>query len=602
MTDLNFAAPTTDSMGADSHAARRPMKRVARRRRGGRAPRPARAATHTIALAACVCTLALSLPAVSPAGEVGGGDGQTLLLTAPHTSVLGTHTAATLGMFGYSASVSSQFLRDPFVVARDGEILRHIVRNRVDVTTHGAFGILDWLDLGFDLPVVAYMDGEALGPDDERSAGMGDLRVWTKMTALQQRLHHLDLGAVLTLGSPTGDSDAFRSAGGLTLDASLLLARRLGPVYLALSAGYELRPERTVLDYIDDDRITFSLAASWREPSTALTVEARVFGSARASAPFERAEETNLEAVAGLTWQPVGGFVVQLGLGAGLMPGAGTPTYRAFAGVGWAMPTRASEGLVPEEPADSDGDGIIDLEDECPTEPEDIDGFEDENGCPDPDNDGDGIPDAVDECPDEPEDVDEFEDENGCPDPDNDGDGIADVDDKCPLEPETKNGFEDDDGCADETLVALDLERGRIEVLLESMVHFDWNDADVPEDYLTVMKQVAYIMKSNPEIRVLQVEGHTSWTGGHAYNMELSRNRAAAVVGWLMHFGVEPERILARGFGFTQLRVQRRGPRFNWINRRVEFVIVDPPVARLLRRPRDTPTARGRMAPAEAVP
>lgn len=69
--------------------------------------------------------------------------------------------------------------------------------------------------------------------------------------------------------------------------------------------------------------------------------------------------------------------------------------------------------------------------------------------CIQPDRDHDGIPDSDDQCPDEPEDVDGFQDHDGCPDPDNDQDGVLDRDDKCPNEPETKNGFEDDDGCPD---------------------------------------------------------------------------------------------------------------------------------------------------------
>jgi outer membrane protein OmpA-like peptidoglycan-associated protein len=98
---------------------------------------------------------------------------------------------------------------------------------------------------------------------------------------------------------------------------------------------------------------------------------------------------------------------------------------------------------------DRDGDGIPDELDACPDEPEDRDGFQDEDGCPDPDNDGDGIPDAKDKCPNEPEDRDGFQDEDGCPDPDNDGDGIPDASDKCPNDPEDKDGFEDADGCPD---------------------------------------------------------------------------------------------------------------------------------------------------------
>jgi hypothetical protein len=51
------------------------------------------------------------------------------------------------------------------------------------------------------------------------------------------------------------------------------------------------------------------------------------------------------------------------------------------------------------------------------------------------DRDGDGVPDDLDKCPDAPEDRDGFEDDDGCPDPDNDGDGILDINDKCPNDP-----------------------------------------------------------------------------------------------------------------------------------------------------------------------
>ena len=68
-------------------------------------------------------------------------------------------------------------------------------------------------------------------------------------------------------------------------------------------------------------------------------------------------------------------------------------------------------------------------------------------GCPD--RDGDGIPDKIDKCPDEPEDFDGFEDADGCPDPDNDHDGIPDELDECINEPENYNGYQDADGCPD---------------------------------------------------------------------------------------------------------------------------------------------------------
>ena len=99
--------------------------------------------------------------------------------------------------------------------------------------------------------------------------------------------------------------------------------------------------------------------------------------------------------------------------------------------------------------SDSDGDGIEDSKDKCPNEPEDFDGFQDDDGCPDPDNDHDGILDVNDKCPNVAEDIDGFEDADGCPDPDNDNDGILDVNDKCPNVAEDLDGFQDDDGCPD---------------------------------------------------------------------------------------------------------------------------------------------------------
>ncbi|MCU0609762.1 MAG: OmpA family protein, partial [Chitinispirillaceae bacterium] len=98
---------------------------------------------------------------------------------------------------------------------------------------------------------------------------------------------------------------------------------------------------------------------------------------------------------------------------------------------------------------DFDKDGIPDIRDKCPKEPEDIDGFEDQDGCPDFDNDKDSILDLNDKCPDKAEDKDGFKDDDGCPDLDNDEDGMADLVDRCPNAPEDMDGFKDEDGCPD---------------------------------------------------------------------------------------------------------------------------------------------------------
>lgn len=67
---------------------------------------------------------------------------------------------------------------------------------------------------------------------------------------------------------------------------------------------------------------------------------------------------------------------------------------------------------VQDQVGDRDGDGIVDDLDKCPDDPEDRDGFQDDDGCPDPDNDGDGILDKNDQCPNDP-----GPPPSGCPQP-----------------------------------------------------------------------------------------------------------------------------------------------------------------------------------------
>ena len=154
---------------------------------------------------------------------------------------------------------------------------------------------------------------------------------------------------------------------------------------------------------------------------------------------------------------------------------------------------------------DNDGDGIPDKQDQCPNDPEDKDGFQDQDGCPDRDNDNDGIPDSLDKCPNEPEDKDGFQDDDGCPDEDNDGDGIPDKNDKCPNDPETVNGFEDEDGCPDVRATTGPEERADRIDLKGQPIAFDRNGKLTPASK-TLLVQVATIIKQRK--LTIRVEVH----------------------------------------------------------------------------------------------
>ncbi len=224
---------------------------------------------------------------------------------------------------------------------------------------------------------------------------------------------------------------------------------------------------------------------------------------------------------------------------------------------------------------DNDKDGVLDKSDQCPLEPEDVDTFEDENGCPDPDNDKDGILDKDDKCPLEPEDKDNFQDEDGCPDPDNDGDGILDGKDQCPNEPEVMNGFEDEDGCPDKKKGPVQIEHGKITA---PPVFFATNkDVILPQSF-PILELVAQTFKENPWVKRVRVEGHTDDKGSDKFNLDLSDRRAKSVMKFLLDAGVEPERLEARGFGETQPIASNKQAAGRAKNRRVEFIIVEPPL------------------------
>ena len=258
---------------------------------------------------------------------------------------------------------------------------------------------------------------------------------------------------------------------------------------------------------------------------------------------------------------------------------------------------KCTDKVAPPAPGDMDGDGILDNVDKCPREPEDKDGFEDEDGCPDLDNDKDGIPDKADKCPNEPEDKDGFEDEDGCPDPDNDKDGILDAVDKCPNEPEDKDGFEDEDGCPDpdndkDGILDVDDKCPNVpgvppdgcpkkynlvvvteqKIELKQTVFFDTNKATIKPMSFALLNDVAQALKDSPKLAV-EIQGHTDSVGNDNFNLKLSQKRAESVRTYLIKKGVTSDRMVPKGYGENVPIADNRTAAGRGQNRRVEFVI-----------------------------
>jgi len=138
---------------------------------------------------------------------------------------------------------------------------------------------------------------------------------------------------------------------------------------------------------------------------------------------------------------------------------------------------------------------------------------------------------------------------------DSDGDGVPDIKDKCPNTP--KNLAVDHNGCP---------------IITTLRINFDFNKWDVKKIYYPEIKKVAEVLKANPHLKI-EVAGHTDNIGSAKYNLWLSKKRAEAVKNILVNvYKVNPNRIVAKGYGEKYPLVPNTTSTNRALNRRVEIV------------------------------
>ena len=232
---------------------------------------------------------------------------------------------------------------------------------------------------------------------------------------------------------------------------------------------------------------------------------------------------------------------------------------------------------------DTDGDGILDKNDKCPT----VAGVAKYDGCPVPDTDGDGINDENDKCPS----VKGLAKYNGCPIPDRDKDGINDEEDKCPDVPgvaryqgcpvpdRDKDGINDEeDKCPDMPGVR---ENNGCPVIKEEVVKkvntsaknifFQTNSAKLLPKSFKALNDVAAILKEDAALK-LDIEGHTDITGGDKINIPLGKNRAISVYDYIKtKGGIDASRLTSEGFGSSRPIADNKTTKGKALNRRVEM-------------------------------
>jgi hypothetical protein len=291
----------------------------------------------------------------------------------------------------------------------------HVIDNQVSTELQAAIGLFSRYQIGLAVPFTLFLDGDEVNgmgmPANLhlRESGIGDPRLQFKAhIATLGPDDQYDLGVSAAITMPTGHAGSLDYLGDKTVTGQIraIGTADLGPVTVGANLGILIRETSHTFATELGPQLLYGAAANYAvDAKTGIILEA--FGRSGLNDfikfytdvnPFE----VDLAGRRALT----GMWTLTAGLGRGLGNGIGAPDFRAFAMVAFNPDYR-----------DRDHDGVYDINDKCPDQPEDRDGFQDSDGCPDPDNDADGIPDGNDKCPNEAEDVDDYQDQDGCPDP-----------------------------------------------------------------------------------------------------------------------------------------------------------------------------------------
>ncbi|MEE2786182.1 MAG: OmpA family protein, partial [Myxococcota bacterium] len=559
---------------------------------------------------------------------------------SPYLTIEG---ARSLGSGQIATGALSIFEKRSLILVDDDERTGDLLDNRLLVDASFAYGVLDWLDVGLVLPIAMGQTGlTSHSQEDVATFALGDPRIGVKFSLLPKTQRTIALGIIADSWVPVGDPEAYAGEDGwggrVTLAADVRLPKR---ITLAFNAGYKMRPESELAGAVIDDELALGAGAQWRLSKVDLVGELNT--ATGASQPFGQDHLNAGEFDIGARFHLPRRQKLVGGMGMGLLPGLGTPTWRIFVGYGIDASTGRSmvaatpqaptpttstvrtppdakrvnpenDSPPPKEPRptkptisatallakheDADGDGLSNHVDACPHLPEDRDDFRDEDGCPDPDNDLDKVPDITDQAPNSPEDWDAFEDSDGRPDPDNDQDGVPDVQDRCPLEA----GF--GDGCPTSPMnwqaavIQPDFQMTGGPTLLGGTIYagpklrFEPQSDQFAPGADTSIATVARLLRERPDFLKIEVGVHVKTEHGPKWDQWLANERAERLTDALTERGVDPKRLFPVGYGSSARQwttlFGKQSDHYS-IELRILAPFADPPKRKVIKRPKTAP-------------
>ena len=368
---------------------------------------------RAFAFGSALALFVLVLGATSPA-MAQGVNVERFRPTLDRFGFLGIQGSATPGHLRWDLALFTWYSNDPLDARFADGTEETAIDHRLTSDLLFQLGLFGRWSLALEVPLVLYQQGETTQPLDGRTSFTGfgvedprfssKVRVFGKKTEkTQNRPDGPGLGLLFTVPVPIGSESFYASEGQFTFDVHALGDFHLIGAGAGVMLGWRYRPHiRDIGTVRLGQEMLYGFAIKPPIPPARDLLGLLEF---RGSTAFRGRSTNTLEGDIGVRYTK-NDVTVTVAFGGGLVRGFGQPNFRAIVGVSYSPKTN-----------DLDNDGIPDDVDECPRLPEDLDGFEDDDGCMDPDNDNDFIPDADDLCPNEEALEGRDLDEDGCTDP-----------------------------------------------------------------------------------------------------------------------------------------------------------------------------------------
>jgi len=409
-------------------------------------------------------------------------------------NILSTHDASTATLWDLYFGTLLDYSHNPLVleeVDKNGTNTRELVASRLDMDLYGSIGFGKWFDLGLTLPIVLYQGGEGYYNTELKNFGVGDLTIYPRVHLWGMDENLLDVSVILETAFPTGQSvDKFMGSSSVAFSPTLAVSTRIKWFHAAFNFFYKVMKQEKIGNLVIDDEIGMKLAAAFTVHKD-VDVMADFIMRSRAANYFQDMTESPILMNIGAKGYLLNrDLEVSGGTGFGLTEGFGSPLFHVFGQVTYHMSfgkkkpeskpepkIQPNPELKPEPvlPPDNDVDGIPNDKDNCVEvknpEQKDFDGDGKGDLC-DEDLDNDGVLNGSDGCPMEKETVNGFEDEDGCPD----------------IKPEMK-------------LQHIEIKKN--EIIVKSKIFFSLNKDVVDKKSFSTLDEVVAILNTNPEISMI---------------------------------------------------------------------------------------------------